>query len=201
MLQRQNTVKSRPRTAATSPGPAEEARLISRIADGDGRAFDELYRIYRPRLTRFLINMTRRRQMTEEVLNDTMMVVWNRPHSFDGTSKVSTWVFAIAYRKALKALHRNQDPLEDKHAETRPSLEAGPEQQVGDQQVRKVLWDAISELSADHRAVVDLTYFHENGYREIAEIMNCPVDTIKTRMFHARRHLKRKLAGQLVDWL
>jgi RNA polymerase sigma-70 factor (ECF subfamily) len=129
------------------------------------------------------------------------MVVWNRPGSFDGTSKVSTWIFAIAYRKALKALHRNQDPQEDKQAETRPSLEAGPEQQVGDHQVSLVLWDAINELSADHRAVVDLTYFHETGYREIAEIMNCPVDTVKTRMFHARRHLKRKLAGQLADWL
>jgi RNA polymerase sigma-70 factor (ECF subfamily) len=199
MLQRQSTAKGRPGAAASRSG--DEIQLMSRIADGDARAFDELYRIYRPRLTRFLINMTRRRQMTEEVLNDTMMVVWNRPHGYDGTSKLSTWIFAIAYRKALKALHRNQDPLEDKLAETRPSLEDGPEQQVGDKQVHKVLWEAISELSADHRAVVDLTYFHETGYREIAEIMNCPVDTIKTRMFHARRHLKRKLAGQLADWL
>jgi RNA polymerase sigma-70 factor (ECF subfamily) len=64
-----------------------------------------------------------------------------------------------------------------------------------------VLLGAIGELSADHRAVVDLTYFHEIGYREIAEIMDCPVDTVKTRMFHARRHLRTRLAGQLTDWL
>jgi RNA polymerase sigma-70 factor (ECF subfamily) len=200
MLRKQSTAIGRPGASAQA-GSRDEAQLMSRIVDGDARAFDTLYRIYRPRLTRFLINMTRRRQMTEEVLDDTMMVVWNRPHAYDGTSKLSTWIFAIAYRKALKALHRNDDPLEDKLADTRPSLEAGPEQQVGDRQVHKVLWEAISELSADHRAVVDLTYFHETGYREIAEIMNCPVDTIKTRMFHARRHLKRKLAGQLADWL
>ena len=57
--------------------------------------------------------------------------------------------------------------------------------------------DAASVL----RAVVDLTYFHGFAYAEIAEIMDCPVDTVKTRMFHARRHLKRMLAGELSDWL
>ena len=59
----------------------------------------------------------------------------------------------------------------------------------------------MGELSADHRAVVDLTYFHEIGYREIAELMDCPVDTVKTRMFHARRRLKAMLPGELADWL
>ena len=59
----------------------------------------------------------------------------------------------------------------------------------------------MDQLSADHRAVVDLTYFHEMGYREIAAIMDCPVDTVKTRMFHARRHLKQALTGDSSDWL
>ena len=72
---------------------------------------------------------------------------------------------------------------------------------VGRRQVQDVLVSAINELSSEHRTVVDLTYFHEMGYREIAEIMACPVDTVKTRMYHARRHLKTKLSGQLADWL
>jgi RNA polymerase sigma-70 factor (ECF subfamily) len=63
------------------------------------------------------------------------------------------------------------------------------------------LTEALTGLSHDHRMVVDLAYFHEMGYREIAEIMGCPVDTVKTRMFHARRHLKRQLAGELADWI
>jgi RNA polymerase sigma-70 factor (ECF subfamily) len=72
---------------------------------------------------------------------------------------------------------------------------------LDDDQTRAVLLKAIAGLSPDHRAVVDLTYFHEIGYREIAEIMDCPVDTVKTRMFHARRHLKGMLGGALADWL
>ncbi len=187
--------------SAPKPGPSEDARLLGLVVEKDLRAFEELYRAYHPRLTRFLTNVLRRAHLVEEVLNDTMLVVWRHPERYNGKSKVSTWIFAIAFRKALKAIKRSDDPVEDKHAEQRESGEAGPEQQVGRHQVQQVLMDAINELSAEHRAVVDLTYFHEIGYREIAEIMDCPVDTVKTRMFHARRHLKKKLAGELADWL
>ena len=179
----------------------DEAWLISRIVARERRAFEELYRIYHPRLTRFIGNIVRRPHLVCEVLNDTMMVVWSKPESYNGTSKVSTWIFAIAYRKSLKSLHRQDEPIEDPHAETRASAEAGPEQQLGDRQVQEILMDALGRLSPDHRTVVDLTYFHDIGYREIAQIMDCPVDTVKTRMFHARRHLKAMLAGRLADWL
>ena len=200
MLVRRSAV-SGDRGPIAPSGPDGEVRLISLIVGGDQRAFEELYRIYHPRLTRFLGNMLRRRHLVEEVLDDCMLAVWKRPEGFNGASKVSTWIFAIAYRKALKALRKLDEPMEDKLAETRASGEAGPEQQLGQRQVQAILTHAIGELSADHRAVVDLTYFHEMGYREIADIMSCPVDTVKTRMFHARRHLKTKLAGRLDDWL
>jgi RNA polymerase sigma-70 factor (ECF subfamily) len=186
--------------AARSDAP-DDARLIGRIAAGDMRAFEALYRSYHPRLTRFLVNLVRRPQVVEEALNDTMLVVWNRAESYNGASKVSTWIFAIAYRKALNAVRRQDEPVEDRYAETRQSPEAGPELELGRRQVQEVLLDAMGELSTDHRTVVDLSYFHEIGYDEIAEIMACPVGTVKTRMFHARRHLKRKLAGPLADWL
>ncbi len=181
--------------------PQEDVRLVERIRARDLRAFEELYRSYHPRLSRFLASLIHRPQMIEEVFNDTMLVVWDRPDSFNGTSKLSTWIFAIAYRKAMKALRRWDEPQEDKLAETRVSPDAGPDEQLDRLQVQEVLLSAMGDLSPDHRAVVDLTYFHEIGYREIAEIMDCPVDTVKTRMFHARRHLKRMLAGELADWL
>lgn len=181
--------------------PDDEAQLIARICARDLRAFESLYRRYHPRLSRFLTNLLRRPHLVEEVLNDTMMVVWNRPDSYNGASRLSTWIFAIGYRKALKALRRYDDPLEDLQAETRASTEPGPELQLGRRQTNEALLSAMGELSPDHRAVIDLTYFHEMDYREIAEIMACPVDTVKTRMFYARRHLKRVLAGALTDWV
>lgn len=188
-------------TAPAPPGADDEAQLIERVAAKDLRAFEALYRIYHPRLGRFLLNITRRPQVVEEVLNDTLLVVWRKAGDFNGSSKVSTWIFAIAYRKALKALRRLDEPVDDPRAELRESPDAGPERRLGAREVQEGLLGAIGALSADHRAVVDLAYFHEMGYREIAQIMNCPMDTVKTRMFHARRHLKSKLAGQLADWL
>jgi RNA polymerase sigma-70 factor (ECF subfamily) len=182
-------------------GAQDEALLVRRVAAGETRAFEDLYRIYHPRLTRFLINILRRPHLVEEALDDTMMVVWRRPGSFTGASKVSTWIFAIAYRTALKALSRLDEPQEDTDADHRPSADQDPEQALGDRQVQKLLLSAMDKLSSDHRVVVDLTYYHEAGYREIAEIMNCPVGTVKTRMFHARQKLKHLLDGQIEDWL
>ena len=189
---------SRTGGAAVEPLALDEARLIARIAAAkDLRAFEQLYRIYHPRLTRFLSNILRRPQLVEEALNDALMVVWRKPEAYNGTSKVSTWIFAIAYRVALKARSRNDEPMEDTKAETRVSLEVGPEQEVSQRQTQEILAAAMGQLSAEHRAVVDLTYFHEAGYREIAEILDCPVGTVKTRMHHARKHLKGMLAGRL----
>lgn len=201
MLPRQGAARDQSAGAAAQSSVQDEARLVSRVASGDLRAFERLYRIYHPRLNRFLSNMLRRPELIEEALNDTMMVVWRRADSYNGSSKVSTWIFAIAYRKGLRALRRLDEPMEDKHAETRQSPQEGPEQQLGRRQVQQLLLNAMKDLSPDHRTVVDLTYFHEIGYREIAEIMTCPVDTVKTRMFHARRRLKSMLSGHLADWL
>src|SRR5688500_13840778 len=99
--------KGEPRRGVVQTLALDEARLIARIATKDLRAFEQLYRIYHPRLTRFLFNILRRPHLVEEALNDTLMVVWKRPEGYNGTCKVSTWIFAIAYRTALKARSRH----------------------------------------------------------------------------------------------
>jgi RNA polymerase sigma-70 factor (ECF subfamily) len=186
--------------AIRSPA-SDERELLARIAKGDLQAFERLYRVYQPRLTRFLTTLLKRPQLIEEVLDDTMMVVWQTAGNFRGSSKPSTWIFAIAYRKAHKAKARWPDPVEDPENDTRVSEEPLPDEQLHHDRLRSALMKAMDHLSADHRAVVDLTYFHGLGYREIAEIVDCPIDTVKTRMFHARRRLKQALTGSLGDWL
>jgi RNA polymerase sigma-70 factor (ECF subfamily) len=180
---------------------SEDVRLIGRICARDADAFEQLYRLYQPRLHRFLVNLLRCAQLVEEVLDDTMIVVWQSAHTFRGASKVSTWIFAIAYRKALKARTRWPEPVEDKDRDFRMDPGPGPEQQLQRQLLHRSLLAAMNRLSANHRTVVDLTYFHGLGCREIAEVMNCPVDTVKTRMFHARRNLRESLSGAVADWL
>ena len=192
---------TRPRTEAARSSALEEGALLDRVKSQDVDAFERLYRIYQPRLARFLVTLVQRPQLVEEVLDDTMMVVWQTADRFRGTSKLSTWIFAIAYRKALKARARWPDPVEDDELHARVSDVPAPDQQLHQSRLHDALVDAMSELSAEHRTVVDLTYFHGMGYREIAEVVDCPVDTVKTRMFHARRRLKQALSGTLADWL
>lgn len=187
--------------AAAAAAAAEETELLARVRARDLSAFERLYRIYQPRLARFLFNLVQRPQLVEEVLDDTMMVVWDTAESFRGTSKLSTWIFAIAYRKAMKARARWPDPVDEPVVDTRVSSDPAPDEQLQHDRLHAALVAAMGTLSPDHRAVVDLTYFHGLGYRDIAEIMDCPVDTVKTRMFHARRRLKAAMAGSLDDWL
>jgi RNA polymerase sigma factor (sigma-70 family) len=192
---------------ASAPGglhdDAEDRRLVACVCTHELAAFETLYRRYHPRLSRFLHRMLRPEHLIEEVLNDTLYVVWNQAERFNGTSKVSTWIFAIAYRKALKALSRHDDPLADPTEDDEPMADAAerPEARMSLAQARTAIDKALRALSVDQRAAVELTYFHGFSYPEIAQIVECPTDTVKTRMFHARKRLKTAFAGQLDDWL
>lgn len=196
MLKWLNLKKKRDDAPDAGRGPAAEAlelALLDGIRRGRRADFDALYRLYHPRLSRFLAHMLRQADLLEEVMNDTLLVVWQRADSFDGRSKLSTWIFGIAYRKALKALSRQDLPVEGDEADEAVDTAPGPEQRLGLAQLRDRLRDAMAELSPEHRAVVELCYFHDMAYAEIADVVGCPPETVKTRMFYARRRLRQLL--------
>jgi len=173
------------------PNPeAEEVRLVARIAAGDKLAFEALYRIYFPRLSRFIGRMARNAALIEEVVNDTMLVVWQKAATFDGTCKVSTWVFAIAYRKTLKGLKASDEPMESDASLYEDDSGNQPEQTMKRQQLQQTVAEALDQLPAAQRAVMVLTYYHDMAYSDIADVVECPLNTVKTRMFHARHRLK-----------
>jgi len=182
------------RSQPSEPSAADEATLVDRIAGRDGAAFELLYRDYRPRLRRFVERVTRRPQIVDEVLDDTMLVVWRRAGSYNLRSKVSTWIFGIAYRRALKALKRLDEPVDAEVSERYDPDAAGPEDTLLAREERVRIARALRALSAEHRAVIELTYYEGRSCADIAEVMRCPVSTVKTRMFYARRRLRMLLA-------
>lgn len=175
---------------------SDEVRLLTQIAAGDRLAFESLFRAYYPRLTRFIGRLARNPALIEEVVSDTLLVVWQKAATFDGSCKVSTWVFAIAYRKALKGLNLSDDPVDADNTLLEDESGHQPEQELSRHQLRRTVLDALDELPAAQRVVVALTYYHDMAYQEIAEIVGCPVNTVKTRMFHARRRLQDTLASE-----
>ncbi len=180
--------------ARVSPGienePSDE-QLLSRIGSRDFPAFEQLYKRYYEYLYRFIYRTIRRADLVEEVINDTMMVVWNKAATLELTVRPSTWILAVAYKKSLKALsgvrgYRDDVPLADV-----------PEHWICDSadhcsEVETANWveTAFDLLSAEQRAVMELVYYHGLHYTEIAAAVGCPENTVKTRIFHARKKLK-----------
>lgn len=173
----------------------DDAVLLDRVARGDRTAFEGLYHRYQPRLARYVYRVLRRAEPVDEIVNDTLLAVWRGAGRFEGRSRVSTWILGIAYRLALKSLARSRrEPptVEASILEQRPSPEG---RSAHRREQRLTIEAALETLSVEHRTVVELTYVHGLSYPEIAQVVGIPVGTVKTRMFHARRAMRRLLAG------
>jgi RNA polymerase sigma-70 factor, ECF subfamily len=180
-------LRSGPRVDPQAPVCDPEAALVARVAAREQAAFAELYGIYRRRLARFLGRFLGSPDTIDEVINDVMFVVWQNAPGFELRSKVSTWIFGIAWRKALKALERQQRNVVSQE----PIEEIGrPDEAASALETREWLSHALDRLVPDQRLVVELTFFVGCSYQEIARIAGCPLNTVKTRMFHARHRLR-----------
>jgi RNA polymerase sigma-70 factor (ECF subfamily) len=174
-----------------------EQLLIQRIAEGSREAFEQLYRAWQARLFRYLLRMVGDSGAAEELTNDTMIAAWKAAPTFKGQSKVSTWLFAIARNKALNSLRRRQpETVEVEAAMAVAASSGGQEQSVSRDRLHATMKAALQQLSPDHREVMELTFYQELSYQEIAEIMQCPVNTVKTRMFYAKKKLQGILEGR-----
>jgi RNA polymerase sigma-70 factor (ECF subfamily) len=179
-----------------------DALLLERVAAKDRGAFQELYQRYYQRLFGFIFKLTRRPDLVEEALNDTLLAVWKGAASFAGRSRPSTWILGIAHRQALKSLSRVRRAERDVEAppeEAPRDASEGPESLAARRELASTLGQALAQLPPEQRAVVELTYYHGCSYAEISGIVGCPVNTVKTRMFHARRRLRGLLAAAGVD--
>lgn len=177
------------------PGSDEaELALVRRISLRDRSALHDLYLLYHRRLSRFLMRLTRRQDVAEEIINDTLLVVWNSADRFRGESRVSTWIVGIAYRRALKSVRRK--PLELVGLDEQESLASTDELLACETQ--EWIEEALEELPLEQRLCLELAYVLGHSCEEISIITSCSVNTVKTRLFHARRKLSvllPRLAG------
>ena len=192
-------MRRRTETRADHPNSSIEESdeaLIALVAKRDRSALTTLYRRYHGAILRFVQRLTGDVESANEAVNDVMLVVWDRAPSFAGKSKVSTWIMGIAYRKAMKLSSRRQRWLTRfKAADWTEVIERSGEIEGLTKELieRDLMYRALQRLPAKQRAVVELTYFFGYSYEEIAEIVDCPTNTVKTRMFHARAKLKELL--------
>jgi RNA polymerase sigma-70 factor (ECF subfamily) len=180
-----------------------DIELVARVAAGDKAAFETLFSTYGERVFRYAHRMISDVSKAEEVTNDVMMEIWKNAGKFEGRSKVSTWILGITRHLALNAVRGKKLDTMDiddapEIADDSQSAQSGALARDADA-LKQDLRAALGQLSDDHRDVVELTFFQGCSYQEIAEIVGCPENTVKTRMFHARKQLKEILSALGVD--
>lgn len=172
----------------TSAVSDAESRLLRRVADGDRQAFADLFDRYHARLFKFVFRLTGSYATADELTNDILLAVWQNAARYRGEARVSTWIFGIAYRQALRRLRARKlhsVPL----AENDASVE-GPQRNIENEDwVRR----AVRELPPKQQLTVLMVYYVGMTCEETAQATDTPVNTVKTRMFHARRKLKSYL--------
>ena len=178
----------------------DDADLIERIASGDKLAMKVLYARHHVQTYRFLLRLVGDEAQAEDLVSEVFFDVWRNAHQFQGNSRVSTWVLAIARFKALSSLRRRKDDeLDDEHAAAIPDMADDPEIAVQKKDRVAIMRQCLSHLSLVHREIIDLAYYQDKPINEVAEILGVPENTVKTRMFHARRRLSELLAQHGID--
>lgn len=164
---------------------ARESASLRRIAGGDREALADLYRVYHPRLFKFVYRLTRSYSASDELVNDVMLIVWQKAASFRGESSVSTWIFGIAYRQAMRRMSRTRLRLVPGGRSEEPATDDTAETELTDWLQR-----GIDSLPPAQQLTVTLVFYLGLSYPEVAKVTNCPINTVKTRMYHARRNLR-----------
>jgi RNA polymerase sigma-70 factor, ECF subfamily len=177
--------------------------LIGRIATGDRLAMQVLFARHHVRVYRFVLRLVRDESVAEDLISEVFLDVWRQAGRFEGRSQVSTWLLAIARFKALSALRRRPDEeLDEETAEAIEDPSDDPEVALDKKDKSAAIRKCLEKLSAEHREIIDLVYYHEKSVEEVAQIVGIPENTVKTRMFYARKRLAEllKAAGIERGW-
>lgn len=184
---------------SSKPHSPDDATLLKRIARGDMQAFDALYQRHSAALYTYILRLTRNQQQAEDILQETFIAVWRNAHQYTGRAQVRSWLFSIAHRRTMDWIRSvanvNETEagdtieewlMEDQHSSDpawEPSASYGEEIRL-----------ALDDLSPEHRAVIELAFYYDLSYVEIAEVLGCPLGTVKSRIYAARQQLQKALS-------
>jgi RNA polymerase sigma-70 factor, ECF subfamily len=179
---------------------ADEASLIGRIAAGDSAALRALFARHQVRVFRFILRLVRNAGVAEELTNEVFLEVWRNAGSYRGASSAATWVLSIAHHRAVSSLRKRREESWDEDAAA-ALADVGDDPEVGVQKADKgaILRRCIDALSPEHKGIIDLVYYHEMSVSEASEVLEIPENTVKTRMFYARKRLSELLEAAGVD--
>ena len=192
-------LRSAPRAPADRQETSDQV-LVKSLAEGDKRALQALFTRHNVRVFRFAMRFVGNKAVAEDVVSEVFFEAWRQAGTFEGRSRVSTWLLAIARNKALVALRRRSDAqLDEEVATTIEDPSDDPEATLGKKDRGAILRKCLAQLSPLHREIIDLVYYHEKSVGEVAQIIGTPESTVKTRMFYARNRIAILLEKAGID--
>ena len=187
-------------TAAIQTPDTSDAAVIRSIAAADKHAMQILFARHNVRVFRFLLRFVGDESAAEDLVSEVFLDVWRQAGRFQGRSQVTTWLLAIARNKAVSALQRRStEELDEDAAAAIEDPHDNPEATLQNRQKTELLLKCLRQLSAAHREIIDLVYYHEKSIAEVAEIVGIPPNTVKTRVFYARKRIAELMAAQGID--
>jgi RNA polymerase sigma-70 factor (ECF subfamily) len=189
----------------------EEVRadaLVERAKAGDRAAFDELLIAMRPRALAAALKVVHNRDDAEDAVQDAFLKVWRCLAAFEGRASFSTWIHRIVTNASLDLLRKScsrsetverTDSQDVALTDGEPRNEQTPESELCGYEIQLLVRTAVATLPAAHRQAVELREFEDCSYQEMAEIIQCPVGTVMSRLHHARHKLADELRAPLGD--
>jgi len=188
-------------TDSNTPGGMLEGDLVRQARRGDLNAYDELVKRYQQRIYATIYHMTANHEDANDIAQDSFIKAYQALKSFRGGSSFYTWLYRIAVNKTINFLKQRKNKHHfslndlDFNTENNPDLVAlisdkTPVREVGLTELQKKLNEALLKLSEPHRMVVVLHDVQGQSHEEIAEIMDCNIGTVRSRLFYARQQLQ-----------
>ena len=172
----------------------QEKRLVTRVAEGDASAFRQLYDASYGKVSRYVHKMVNDDSLADDILVQTYTVAWQKSASFKGTGKITTWLIGIARNIAFREFKKIKKylPFEEEYS----GADTESQFQVEVKSTNAALKAALQALKVKHREILELVFYQDFTYVEVAELIKVPVNTVKTRVFYAKQALKNVLEKQ-----
>jgi RNA polymerase sigma-70 factor (ECF subfamily) len=177
----------------------QDLDLIRRMAAGEENALRELYATYGRRLYAYALRLTNDPAAAEDVTQETLVIAWRTAGKFRGEGRLIAWLLGIVHHNAMKALRHEAQPL-DELEEAVPADHASPEEHAQAEERKRWVRMGLQNLSTEHRAVLELVFYQGLTLNEVAEVCQCPLGTVKSRLSYARQHLRGVLSRSEEVW-
>jgi RNA polymerase sigma-70 factor (ECF subfamily) len=197
-------------TAHSTTTPVEPLRdVIARAKEGDTKAIDQLLKSQRQRSMATALRVLHNPDDAEDAVQDAFLKIWRSLPSFEGRSSFQTWVHRIVINASLDLMRKQAARPEISERSERgedvdvsePAHDVTPESELGNREIERLVHRAVATLPEVHRQVLELREFEECSYQEIAEIIQCPIGTVMSRLHHARGRLAEDMRPPLAEAL